>query len=275
MPINWAAASFGMQGLGMGLDLFGGSKAKKEEAKRFREFQNDLMRREQQSKTLEAIARGELQASLADSRLLFGDTLRALSASGSAGSRRILETVAHREAEASQRMRQRGMQGSTVAAEADAIAEREVYEGTLDAEGRRNQAMAGVMGQQAAFESQAGMQIADSYRREAAIGDQAGREMRSALENTQVGFTPVSGAIGTMMAELRAYFGEGDSKPTGSGAADTYNVPETMTAGLNSSGDPLKHPSVRGPQPQNFGYHNQYYPGFSPTLGAGLYQRLY
>ncbi len=198
-----------IMGGGMVADLIGGSRAKRKQERLWQQFQADLRKREAEQVHLERVARGEIQTSLAESKHLFGQTMAAISASSSVASRRLMEDLNRREAAAGVRGRQRGMMGSSATATMALAQERDVFRAALDAEINRSAKMGQVMQAQAGHEAQIRGDIANSYRREGNIGAQAGQEYRSALENSQVGYTPISGGLGQLLGQLGMLGGGG------------------------------------------------------------------
>ena len=194
--------SAGIMGGAMVFDAIGGSRAARKQKKLFRDFQRSLVKREEQQIGLERIARGELQVSLAEGSKMFDLTMKAISASNSVASRRLLEDINRREAEAQVRGRQRGLMGSSATSTEALGREREVFRAALDAETARSAQIGQVLQGKAQFEANARGQIANSFRAEGAIGADAGRELRRALEGTTVQHSPISGGVGQVLGQL-------------------------------------------------------------------------
>lgn len=224
MAISLAA---GLMMGSMGVDIFGGMRAKKKQEKLWKDFQRSLVKREAEQVDLERIARGEIQVSLSEGKKLFSQTMKAISASNSVQSRRLMEDLNRREAEASVRGRQRGLMGSSATSTEALAREREVFRAALDAETGRSAQMGQVLQAQAGFETQVRGQIADSFRREGQIGADSGRERRRALEGSRVNFSPISGAVGALIGQLGGMGGGGgltpEAKLTGAKAALRVN----------------------------------------------------
>jgi hypothetical protein len=195
-------ASFGLQAFGAASDIINGGRARKASQRRFLQFQADLARREQQTTALERIARGEIRVGLDEGKQLFKDALQAVAASGNAGVRRSIEDGAVRDAQSRLAMRRQGMQGGSALATSQALTEQERFRAQLDASANRSGALAQLLTSQAAFSQQGAMAMADSLRREAAIGAQAGQELRGALENTTTEFNPIAPALGGLAGSL-------------------------------------------------------------------------
>lgn len=208
-------------GASMVSDFFGGLSAKKKQEKRFREFQQSVAKREREQIALERIARGEIQTSLAESKHLFNLTLGAISASGSMESRRFLEDLARREAVANVQARQRGMQGSTATAAAALANEREMFRGAMDAEANRSARMGQVFQQQIGVNAGLRGDLANSYRQEGRIRDEAGAKMQRALENTQVNYNPNTPGVAQLLAQLGLIGPSGKPKEMIAGSAPT------------------------------------------------------
>lgn len=194
--------SAGIMGGSMVFDAIGGSRAASKQKKLFKEFQRSLVRREQEQIGLERIARGELQVSLAEGSKMFDLTMKAISASDSVASRRLLEDINRRQAEAEVRGRQRGLMGSSATATEALGREREVFRAALDAETSRSARMGQVLQAKAGFETNARGAIANSFRAEGAIGAESGRELRRALEGSTVQHSPISGGVGQLLGQL-------------------------------------------------------------------------
>lgn len=192
----------GLNILGAGMDLAAGDRARKRQEALQKQFYEGLARDREEALGLERIARGEVLTTLADTRQLFQRVTRAISATGSADGRRLLEMAARREAEEAQRIRSRGLGGSTAGATMQAIQERQSFRSLLDAGANRSSAVAQALGNQASIEAGIRGQVAQSYRSEADMIRRFGSEEREALQNTRVGFTPVSSAFGVLAAEL-------------------------------------------------------------------------
>ena len=210
-------ASLVLGGAGLVNDIIGGGRAQREQKRLFDEFRKNLAITRENNLALERISRGELRVSLGNARELFKNSIAALSAEGSASSRRSLELIQREIADQQVRDRQRGIQGSSQSAVNESRIAREAFRASLDAEAGRNRAIAEAQASLAGFEVDATQALNASRRNEAQIQQDFTNSLNRALENTRVVAPSTAEGLSTLGAELDDLFDKGGGGLVGLG----------------------------------------------------------